>query len=92
MTDRRKRKSFQGLCLGFGAIVCALACGADEKAATSAGPGSGAPTGRPDVANAPPNDGLSPECDDTPQAAGCPGAPGPDTRSDPPPPSERGLS
>ena len=37
MTNRRKmRKSFQGLSLGFGAIVCALACGADDRQAGSA--------------------------------------------------------
>jgi hypothetical protein len=29
------RKSFQGLGLGFGAIVCALACGADDKQAAT---------------------------------------------------------
>ncbi len=91
MTDRRKRKSFQGLCLGFGAIVCALACGADENEASNEATGSGTPA---DVSKPPPaGDQLSPRCDDTPLATGCPGAPDDAmTAPPPPPPSERELA
>ncbi|MEY4550908.1 MAG: Serine/threonine-protein kinase pkn1, partial [Pseudomonadota bacterium] len=81
MTNRRKTKSFQGLCLGFGAIVCALACGADEKEAPSDAPATGVdsdPT--KDVAQVPPTGGqLSPACDDSPLAT-CPDAPDPAPR------------
>jgi mono/diheme cytochrome c family protein len=74
VTNLGKKKSFQGLCLGFGAIVCALACGADEKQAPSDATGSGAPSDANDVTNVPPGGGqLSPACDDSPLATGgCP--------------------
>ena len=95
MTNRRKmRKSFQGLSLGFGAIVCALACGADDKQAGTApnarggndvlDPSSLDPS-RLDppskVADAlPAGDQLSPACDDSPLATAC-GDPADKTRS-----------
>jgi mono/diheme cytochrome c family protein len=82
VTNRRKTKSFQGLCLGFGAIVCALACGADEKEAPSDAPATGVdsdPT--KDVTEVPSTGGqLSPACDDSPLVTGCPDAPDPAPR------------
>ena len=95
MTNRRKmRKSFQGLSLGFGAIVCALACGADDRQAGSAPHARGGnvvldpasldpPRLDPPrhVANAlPAGEQLSPACDDSPLAKAC-GDPADKTRA-----------
>src|SRR5262245_10371347 len=83
---RKMRTSVHGLCLGFGAIVCALACGAGEEDQAPSAPDE---PDKPRVELPPPGDQLSPVCDDSPLAK-CPDDPGGMKPAEPPPtpPSE----
>jgi mono/diheme cytochrome c family protein len=64
---RKMTTSVQNLCFGFGAIVCALACGASDEGAPT--PPDGPDSPRTDVP--PPEQQLSPVCDDNPLAKAC---------------------
>ena len=80
MTNRRKiRNSFHGLSYGFGAIVCALACGAGEKETgnhpgdplDARGGNQALQPARDAKGTSPAGDQLSPACDDSPLSTAC---------------------
>ena len=76
MTNRRKiRNSFHGLSYGFGAIVCALACGAGNQEtgnSLDAHASNGAlQPARGAKGASPGGDQLSPACDDSPLSTPC---------------------
>jgi hypothetical protein len=76
VTNRRKiRNSFHGLSYGFGAIVCALACGAGDKEAgnplDARGGNAALQPARDAKGTSPAGDQLSPACDDSPLSTPC---------------------
>ena len=81
MTDPRKMTtSVQNLCFGFGAIVCALACGAGNEGST---PTNGGDQPGQDLPQ--PGPQLSPACDDNPLAKACSDVPSPPVQEPPKP-------